>query len=98
MDIAQTKEKDMASRTKRTDVHAPSRINPEDYEWVGIEYKKQDGDPLGDAMELKWMREQIERHMKKTGGDYSNHEHGGNCHVCGAHCIYTVLFYHRPRS
>lgn len=33
--------------------------------------------------------------MKATGGNYSAHEHGGSCGVCGSvNAIYTVLFYH----
>jgi hypothetical protein len=37
--------------------------------------------------------------MARTGGHYSNHDHGGNCMVCGSvNAIYTVLFHHRPSN
>lgn len=76
----------------RTDIHRPSAINPTEYEYVGIEYLKIQG--LEDCAALIAARERIKAHMTRTGGTYSRHEHGGNCHVCGASCIYTVLFYH----
>jgi hypothetical protein len=44
---------------------------------------------------LKAEREKIQAHMASTGGKYSQHEHGGNCMVCGSvNAIYTLLFYH----
>lgn len=83
----------MATRKQRTDVHRPSQIIPADYEYVAPEYLKIES--LGDAEALKFYREQIRRHMEKTGGTYSRHEHGGNCMVCGTNnAIYTILFYH----
>lgn len=80
----------------RTDVHAPSKIQPEDYYFVGMEYQKIED--IGSAMFMKFEREKIQAHMAKTGGKYSKHRHGGNCHICGAHAIYTALFYHVPTN
>jgi hypothetical protein len=79
----------------RTDIHRPSAIVPADYEFVAFEYIKIDaGDILGNCDFIQSERAVKEMHMARTGGTYSRHEHGGNCHVCGAACIYTVLFYH----
>ena len=79
----------------RTDIHRPSAIVPADYEFVAFEYIKIDsGNILGNCEILQRERSIKEEHMKRTGGTYATHEHGGNCHVCGASAIYTVLFYH----
>jgi len=76
----------------RTDIHRPSVILPKDYHFVAYEY-------LGpDRSEINWNRQVIHEHMARTGGHYSQHDHGGNCHVCGAHCIYTALFHHIPSN
>lgn len=83
----------MSSTTlKRNDIHAPSKIEPSDYTFVGLEHQKMDS--IGDCYAVKAEREIILAHMKSTGGTYSSHQHGGNCHICGAHCIYTALYYH----
>jgi hypothetical protein len=76
----------------RNDTHRPSVINPSEYEFVAFEHVKIEG--IGDAQYALAQRIRIQAHMKQTGGTYSRHEHGGNCHICGADCIYTVLFYH----
>lgn len=82
----------------RTDIHAPSKINPSEYEFVACEYVKADGD-LGAALMLREERKRMEAHMRATGGKMSGHEHGGVCHVCGSvNAIYTVRFYHRPTN
>lgn len=83
----------MATATKRTDIHRPSAIDPEAYEFVGVEYDKVDDD-IGKVFMLAEERNIIRRHKERTGGKMSKHQHGGNCHICGAHCIYTALFYH----
>jgi hypothetical protein len=86
---------------KRTDIHRPSAIKPDEYEYVGFEYipiGRFSGDILGDCAFLQSERATIRHHMERTGGTYSKHQHGGNCHVCGAGAIYTVLFYHRPTN
>jgi hypothetical protein len=77
----------------RTDIHRPSAINPADYTYVAIEYLNPEGD-IRACHFLNHNREIIRQHMAETGGKWSNHQHGGNCHVCGAHAIYTVGFYH----
>ena len=77
----------------RIDPHRPSAIEPLDYEYVGIENDKID-DVVGGAWLLAEHRRIIREHQTRTGGTYSRHRHGGNCHVCGAHCVYSVLFHH----
>ena len=78
---------------ERTDVHRPSEIIPEDYQFIAQEYLKVED--LGTALFLKAEREKIQAHMAQTGGRYSQHEHGGNCMVCGSvNAVYTLLFYH----
>ena len=77
---------------ERTDCHRPSAIVPADYEYVGIEFMKIES--FGDCVVIDQARAVVKAHMGRTGGTYSNHEHGGNCHICGAGCVYTVLFYH----
>lgn len=77
----------------RTDVHRPSAINPADYEFIAVECAR--ADDLGAVMMIAEERARIRAHMAATGGTYSRHAHGGNCHVCGnANAIYTALFYH----
>jgi hypothetical protein len=76
----------------RTDIHRPSAINPADYQYVGVEHMKIES--IGDCYEAQAAREVVRAHMARTGGTWSNHEHGGNCHICGASAIYTILFYH----
>lgn len=76
----------------RQDIHRPSEIIPEDYHFVAFEHLKVEG--FGDCAFVLYQRELIRAHMAATGGTYSHHEHGGNCMVCGAWAVYTVLFYH----
>jgi hypothetical protein len=78
---------------KRNDIHRPSAIDPSQYEFVGMEYIKGDDYDIGYSD-----RDAIKAHMAQTGGTYASHAHGGNCMVCGAHAIYTALFYHAPTN
>jgi len=77
----------------RTDIHCPSVIVPADYQFVSYEHPYNCGFWGVNAFLLE-CRARITRHMATTGGTYATHDHGGNCMVCGAHCIYTALFYH----
>jgi hypothetical protein len=76
----------------RTDIHRPGVIVPADYEYVCLEYIRID--TLGDCEIIKQERAIKDAHFARTGGRYAQHEHGGNCMVCGAAAVYTVLFYH----
>ena len=81
----------------RTDIHRPAEINPLEYDFVGLSYVGQ-YEEVNEAGFVARHRSQISDHMENTGGRFSDHEHGGNCHVCGAHCHYTAIFYHRPTN
>jgi hypothetical protein len=76
--------------SERTDIHRPSVIEPDDYEFVAFEYLGSRVDPATILGE----REVIRAHMARTGDTYSRHAHGGSCHICGASASYTALFYH----
>lgn len=87
----------MAETMTRHDAHRPSQIDPADYEYVGQEHLRIES--LGDCLELESNRARIQAHMKRTGGRYSTHAHGGNCMVCGSvNAVYTVLFYHEKTN
>ena len=89
----ETKEHEFRETLMRNDVHRPSTINPEDYEYVAQECMRIEG--MGDASILMAERELLRAHMARTAGTYSGHQHGGNCMVCGSvNAVYTVLFYH----
>ena len=77
----------------RTDIHRPSAIQAADYQFVAVEYDDVEDD-IGGLIMLAENRRVIREHLDRTGGHYRRHRHGGNCHVCGAHCIYSALFYH----
>ncbi|MBT1509345.1 hypothetical protein KIP88_02425 [Bradyrhizobium sp. SRL28] len=79
----------------RKDIHRPAAIEPADYVFVAFDYLPSDGDPLGAAMFLAEQRKYKRAHMEKSGGFYSQHEHGGLCHICGSvNAIYSASFYH----
>jgi len=80
----------------RTDIHRPSVIVPTDYQFVAIGNMKIES--LGDCYEMTYQRKVLREHMERTGGRFSMHEHGGNCHVCGAHCCWTIVFYHQKTN
>ncbi|NQU22366.1 MAG: hypothetical protein HQ567_13890 [Candidatus Nealsonbacteria bacterium] len=86
----------MTATLTRTDPHRPSAIDPTEYEFVGIEYMRTDD--IGECFELSEHRRIIGLHRARTGAPYSQHRHGGNCMICGAHALYTVLFYHHPSN
>jgi hypothetical protein len=84
---------------KRTDIHRPTVIVPEDYDFIAFEHVKSTGDIMGDAYENLANRKIIRAHMERTGGKYSHHDHGGQCGICGnANAIYTALFHHKPTN
>ena len=85
------------SNQPRQDDHRPSAICPDDYTYVACECVKIEG--LGDCLFIQQQREIINRHMARTGGHYSTHIHGGNCHICGSvNMIYSILYYHEKTN
>lgn len=79
----------------RTDIHRPSAIKPEDYQYVAVVLSdsQEDMDFGTNAANRAIFME----HMARTGGHYSMHEHGGTCHICGASAASIAIFYH-PES
>ena len=78
----------------RKDIHRPSALNPEDYEFVAHDYYGPDN--MG--MSLSGERAAFREHMARTGGKFSGHDHGGSCHVCGAGAMYVAKFWHKPSN
>jgi hypothetical protein len=78
----------------RTDIHRPSAIQPENYDFVGIWYDPGAEDEVGGYMMLELERENIVGHMNQSGGKWATHEHGGTCMCCGAHASYLAVFHH----
>lgn len=83
--------------TKRTDIHRPSAIEPDDYVYVSCETHVKAGE-MPDCAAILYHRELLKAHMDSTGGNWSSHEHGGNCHVCGAWMIDAAVFYHEKTN
>lgn len=77
----------------RTDAHRPAAINPDDYDFIACDYYGQYG-----SLEFLTEREVFRAHLKATGGKFSDHEHGGTCHICGAGAMYVAKFHHRPTN
>lgn len=80
----------------RTDIHRPAAINPAEYDFIAVVYHG--NNDLDSILANADARQAINNHMKITGGKYSQHEHGGSCHVCGAHAVYLATFYHAPSN
>ena len=79
----------------RKDVHRPAAIEPADYQFVAFDYLPSSPGDIGQAMFLAEERRRKRDHMEKSGGHYSQHEHGGLCHICGSvNAIYSASFYH----
>jgi hypothetical protein len=83
---------------ERTDIHRPSVIQPQDYQFVGVWYDPNEEFEIGSAYMLRMERENIMAHMKQTGGRWARHEHGGTCHVCGANAQYLAVFHHQASN
>lgn len=76
----------------RTDIHRPSAINPEDYQYVAVVLSDSQVDMDYESNAAN--RAAFRAHMERTGGRYSTHEHGGTCHICGALAASIAIFFH----
>lgn len=79
---------------ERTDIHRPSVIRPEGYDYIGIWYDPAEAGVVGGARVLREHRDEIKRHMETTGGTWATHAHGGSCYCCGAYALYLAVFFH----
>jgi hypothetical protein len=79
----------------RTDIHRPSAINPCDYDFVAMDYYGPAD--FGDSY-LASHRQAFREHMARTGGTFSQHNHAGSCHICGAAAMYVAKFHHLPTN
>ncbi len=77
----------------RTDIHRPSAINPTEYAFVAC-----DSLYSNETSFIRAQREIIANHQARTGGVWSDHQHGGTCHVCGAAAMYLAVYHHRPTN
>lgn len=76
---------------KRTDVHSPSNIVPSDYDFVIVRTRE-------DAMNTLIAIEEFNAHRESTGATFSDHEHKGNCGICGSYFIDYAIWYHKPTN
>ncbi len=79
----------------RTDIHCPSKINPEEYNALGVYCAPSHGDPHAE-MWVAQQRKRIQELMDQHGWKFTTHEHGGSCRCCGAHAATLVAFVHVP--
>lgn len=80
----------------RTDIHRPSAIEPSEYEFVAWEL--QNINVMEQVYLVNHYRQLLKDHMTATAGKFSRHEHGGNCHVCGAVSETLAIYYHSPTN
>lgn len=81
----------------RTDIHRPSEINPDDYQFVAFGYLG--GSDLDAIMAMRAETEIRIAHMKRTGGRFADVEIGGGCMVCGNNRVaYVSHFYHEATN
>lgn len=82
----------------RNDIHSTSRVIPADYDFIAFGYQHIEFFSGMLPIFLMNERTKLQTHMTQTGGQFSQHEHGGTCHICGANAIYMVNFYHRATN
>jgi hypothetical protein len=92
-----SKKGDEMRQTKRTDVHRPSQILPEDYDLVAYTYAGPD--PFL-QMEAGREKQLFFAHMKSHDGArfFNKENETGGCSICGAFFAYGAIFYHRDSN
>lgn len=80
----------------RNDIHRPSAIKPEEYDFVCLLVPA--APDLESIKAVMAERDILKRHQEATGATWSHHEHGGTCHVCGANAIYMAVYHHRSTN
>ena len=78
----------------RTDIHRPSVIDPSEYQFVSFHDHRPEA-----AIAAIAEQEAFRAHRARTGGKFSDHDHGGVCHICGnAHALTVARFHHIPSN
>lgn len=89
---------------KRTDPHRPSALIADDYREVAFlpnphGMRGIDGLVECDPRFIIEERKRLDADMKRTGGRWSQHEHGGACDICGNWLAMSfVVFHHAPTN
>lgn len=79
---------------KRSDIHRPSAIIPEEYAFVACDYIGGGIEAMGFISE----RQAFRAHLTATGGKFAEHFNSGSCHICGAGAVYLARFHHLPTN
>jgi hypothetical protein len=80
----------------RTDLHRPSQIVPDDYDFVSFNYYG--SMDLGAVFALREQGEILREHMARTGGKFDK-VGGGICDCCGNQRVrYVSYFYHEKSN
>lgn len=82
----------------RNDIHRPSAIQPDEYDFIGILYDPKAEYEVGGLTLLAEEQEAIRYFMQSKGARYASHCHGGTCFCCGASAVYLAVFYHEKTN
>jgi hypothetical protein len=82
----------------RTDIHRPSAIQPENYDFLGIHFDPGAEDVVGGDYLMCEENRRIRGFMEEKGARWAQHEHGGTCFCCGAHAVFLAVFHHAPSN
>lgn len=95
--------------TKRTDVHRPVELNPEDYEWVGAyDNEPEPGSFVGPGGEFEVAPGVVVPGTNRANAEYrylrgliesspsARYGDGFRCDHCGAHIRYVAVYKHKP--
>lgn len=77
--------------TKRTDVHRPTAMQPEDYDFSHTGTRHPDADPQDRKFAAMMLRKLIDE-----GHRWAAHHAAGKCDHCGAGILYYAVLIHRP--
>ena len=83
--------------TTRTDCHRPSAFKHDDYTFIAFGTYRDEVDPLVVKVVAE-QQEIVDNFRSSTGATWSDHDHGGMCHVCGASFLDYCIFYHTPTN
>ncbi|MCL5445713.1 MAG: hypothetical protein M1121_06650 [Actinobacteria bacterium] len=99
----------VGERAKRTDVHRPVKLDPEDYEWVGAyDNEPEPGSFVGPGGEFEVAPGVVVPGTNRANAEYrylrgliesspsARYGDGFRCDHCGAHIRYAAVYRHKP--